>query len=81
MQPLRVDRSLLPAAQMSRERLIRDLMSKFHASTEAKLMDALQDLGLVSDEAVMIYDCSDRDLMAALNPFFSSFPLHFSPER
>jgi len=51
---------------MSRERLIRDLMRKFRASTENKLMDALQDVGLVSDEAVMIYDCADRDLIAAL---------------
>ena len=54
------------SCEMSRERLIRELMSKFGASTESKLMDALQDLGLVADEAVMIYDCADRDLIAAL---------------
>ena len=51
---------------MTREELITKLRRKYQAPTDDKLMDALQDLGLVSDNAVTISDCADRDLIAAL---------------
>lgn len=50
---------------MSREDLVERLKVKFFAGSDNKLMDKLQDLGLVSDEAVTVDDCADRDLIQA----------------
>jgi len=52
---------------MNREELVEELKRKFRVGSEAKLMDRLQDYGLVSDEAVTLEDCADRDLIAAWN--------------
>jgi hypothetical protein len=51
--------------QMDREELITRLQFKFFVCNPNALMDKLQDTGLVSDEAVTIDDCSDRDLIRA----------------
>jgi hypothetical protein len=51
--------------QMDREGLIARLHVKYFAYNPNALMDKLQDMGLVSDEAVTIDDCSDRDLIRA----------------
>jgi len=51
---------------MTREELIRKLLVKFGARNDMELMNALQDQGLVSDEAILLADCADRDLMHAL---------------
>ena len=50
---------------MSREELTERLKVKFLVNSPNALMDKLQDLGLVSDEAVTIEDCADRDLITA----------------
>jgi hypothetical protein len=50
---------------ISREELITRLQSKFRVGSDNRLMDKLQDFGLVSDESVTIADCADRDLIAA----------------
>ena len=50
---------------MSREELVLRLQVKFFVTSNDKLMDRLQDLGLVSDEAITIEDCADRDLIQA----------------
>jgi hypothetical protein len=49
----------------TREDLDLRLRVKFFAHSDNDLMDKLQDIGLVSDEAVTIDDCADRDLIAA----------------
>lgn len=51
---------------VTREQLIRKLLVRYGARNEIELMNSLQDQGIVSDEAVMIEDCADRDLINAL---------------
>lgn len=50
---------------MSRDELIRQLRYIHLVRTDDKLMDVLQDRGLVSDNAVHIEDVADRDLIRA----------------
>jgi len=50
---------------MTRERLIEELRIKYRCGTAITLMNHLQDIGLVSDEAVLLQDVADRDLIAA----------------
>jgi hypothetical protein len=58
---------------VTREELIDKLQAKFLVSSPNKLLDNLQSLGLVSDEAIWIEDCADRDLIAAYFKSLSSF--------
>ncbi len=50
---------------MTRDRLIEELRIKYHCGAEIVLMNHLQDVGLVSDEAVNLQDVPDRDLIKA----------------
>jgi len=52
---------------MSRELLIARLRSVHGVTNDNALMNSLQDHGLVSDEAVAIDNCADRDLVIAWN--------------
>jgi hypothetical protein len=49
----------------SREELTLRLRVKFLAYSDNNLLDKLQDLGFVSDLAVTLDDCADRDLIRA----------------
>jgi hypothetical protein len=49
----------------SREELTERLRVKFLAYSDNNLIDKLQDIGLVSDLAVTLEDCADRDLIRA----------------
>ena len=51
---------------VTREELIRKLLVKYGARNEVELMNTLQDQGLVADEAILLADCADRDLIHAL---------------
>ena len=42
-----------------------ELRRKFGVNNDVELMNELQDIGLVSDEAVTIEECADRDLVRA----------------
>ncbi len=56
---------------MTREQLVNQLLRKYRASGVNKLMDMLQDQGIVSDEAVAIEDVAIRDLVRAFQRFDS----------
>ncbi len=52
---------------MSRERLITSLKSVHGVASDVELVNTLQGMGLVADEAVNLADCADSDLVRAWN--------------